>query len=221
MTRSDLLSELANRIARVTRSHPVRVAIDGVDAAGKTTLADELVPLVESSGRPVIRASIDGFHNPAVVRHRRGSTSPEGYFRDSFNHTALVEVLLAPLGPDGNRLYRRAVFDFRTDLPVDSPVEEAAPRAVLLLDGVFLLTAGLRPCWDFSIFVNANFEVTIARAEIRDRDLFGDAAKVRQRYEDRYVPGQRLYLSEAQPERHASVVVDNSDPAHPRIERAV
>jgi uridine kinase len=221
MTRSDLLSELVDRIAGVTRTHPVRVAIDGVDAAGKTTLADELVGPVESQGRPVIRGSIDGFHNPAVIRHRRASTSPEGYFRDSFNHTALVETLLAPLGPGGNRLYRRAVFDFRTDLAVDSPVEEAAQRAVLLFDGVFLLAPGLRPYWDFSIFVKANFEVTVARAEIRDRDLFGDAAKVRQRYEDRYVPGQRLYLSEAQPERHASVVVDNNDPAHPRIERAV
>lgn len=41
MTREQLLSVLAHRISAVERTHPVRVAIDGVDAAGKTTLADE------------------------------------------------------------------------------------------------------------------------------------------------------------------------------------
>jgi uridine kinase len=32
-----------------------------VDAAGKTTLADELGALLAARGRPVIRAGIDGF----------------------------------------------------------------------------------------------------------------------------------------------------------------
>jgi uridine kinase len=90
MTREDLVAEAAHRICQVRRSHPVRVAIDGVDAAGKTTLANELVGPLERLGRPVIRASIDGFHNPATVRYRRGDTSPEGYVRDSFNRSGLV-----------------------------------------------------------------------------------------------------------------------------------
>lgn len=220
MTREALLSELAGRIGRVSRPHPVRVAVDGVDAAGKTTLADELVAPLERLGRPVIRASIDGFHNPAAVRHRRGDASPEGYFRDSFDHRALVETLLRPLGPDGDRRFRRAIFDCRVDSPVDRFLEEASRNAVLLFDGVFLLRRELRRYWDFSIFVRASFEVTVARAAIRDRELFGSAANARKRYEERYVPGQRLYLSEAQPERCASVVVDNEDPAQPRLEGA-
>jgi uridine kinase len=210
--RRALVLELARRIGRVERAHPLRVAIDGVDAAGKTTLADELVAPLMQLGRPVVRASIDGFHYPRAIRYRRGESSGEGYFRDSFNQTALIEVLLHPLGPDGDRRYRRAVFDFRTDSPVDAPLEDAASDAVLLFDGVFLLIPDLRPYWDFSIFVRASFETTIARAEVRDRQLFGTAALVRQRYEQRYVPGQRLYLAEAQPDRHASVIVDNDEP---------
>jgi hypothetical protein len=34
---------------------------------------------------------------------------------------------------------------------------------------------------------------------------------------ERYVPGRRPYLAEAQPERHDSVVVDNNDVADPRL----
>jgi uridine kinase len=217
MTRQDLRSELVRRITRVRRSHPFRVAIDGVDAAGKTTLADELVAPLTRPGRFVIRASIDGFHHPAAVRYRRGRWSPEGYFRDSFNYPQLIDTLLTPLGPGGDHRYRRAIFDFRLDQPVEAPVEEASPDAVLLFDGVFLLRPELRPHWDFSVFVCADFEVTAARAEARDHHLIGSHEQVRQRYAERYVPGQRLYLTEVHPEPHASVVVDNNNVAHPRL----
>ena len=88
---------------------------------------------------------------------------------------------------------------------------------MLLFDGVFLLRPELRERWDFSIFVRVDFEVAMKRAEERDLEMFVGIAKVRLRSEQVFVPGQRLYLSEVQPERWASVVVDNNDPAHPRI----
>ncbi len=111
MPREQLLDQLTALVVAITCSHPLRVAIDGIDAAGKTTLADELAPLIEAQGRPVIRASIDGFHHPRSVRYRRGPDAPEGYYEDSFDYTALRAMLLDPLGPQGNRRYRRAVFD--------------------------------------------------------------------------------------------------------------
>jgi len=112
MNRTALLEVLADRITGVARPHPVRVAIDGVDGVGKTTLADDLVDPLRRRQVPVIRASIDGFHNPRSVRYRLGRSSPIGYFRDSFNHDALTAGLLRPLGPGGSGSYRRAVFDY-------------------------------------------------------------------------------------------------------------
>lgn len=217
MTRPELLETLAARIIRLERGHPVRVAIDGVDAAGKTTLADELAWALAGPGRQIIRASIDGFHNPAAVRRQRGPMSPEGYFYDSFNLAALRDALLTPLGPDGSLLFRRAIFDFRTDQTVDAPLQRAAANSILILDGVFLLRDELRDEFDFSIFVRADFDVTVGRAEIRDAELFGTVENVRQRYAERYVPGQRIYLETIQPERRATVVVDNNNPLRPSI----
>ena len=71
--------------------------------------------------------------------------------------------------------------------------------------------------FDFSIFLQADFAVTVARAEVRDAHLFGGLEELRRRYQERYVPGQRLYLAEAQPERWASIVVDNNDPLRPFV----
>jgi uridine kinase len=44
MTREQALHQLVGILVSRIHPHPLRVAIDGIDAAGKTTLADELVP---------------------------------------------------------------------------------------------------------------------------------------------------------------------------------
>lgn len=59
MERARLLNYLADRISRVDRPHPLRVAIDGPDAAGKTTLAEELVSCVSFKGCLVACAAGD------------------------------------------------------------------------------------------------------------------------------------------------------------------
>lgn len=215
MERRELIGDIASQIAAIARPHPVRVAIDGVDAAGKTTFADELAPALAALSRPVIRASVDGFHNPAAIRYRQGPDSPEGYFHDSFDYPALIEALLLPLGPGGSLAFRRAVFDFRTDAAVNAPLEHAEANSVLLLDGVFLLRPELRGYFEFSIFLRADFSFTVARAKQRDLSLLGTLEEVRRRYRERYVPGQELYLNSVKPEQWASVVIDNNDPIRP------
>ena len=214
MNQSSILEELADRIIRIKLSHPIRVAIDGVDAAGKTTIADGLATVLRAHGKEVIRASIDGFHNQSSVRHQRGNTSPEGYYHDSFNYLALLKSLLIPLGPNGTLEYCSSCFDYRTDSVIDTQFKTADPNAVLLFDGVFLLRSELCHHWDYSVFVEAAFEVTLRRAMKRDLTLFGSADKVRRRYEDRYIPGQKIYLQECRPKEVANAIVDNKNTAN-------
>src|SRR5262245_7815760 len=127
----------------------LRVGIDGVDGAGKTTFADELAAVLAPSGRSLVRAGVDGFHHPRAVRYRRGRESPEGFFRDSYDYGALVESLLGPLSPGGSGRFRRAVFDVDADRASGTPEERAAHDAILLFDGIFLHRPELRPYWDF------------------------------------------------------------------------
>ncbi len=215
VTRAALLEELAAEIDALRPGHPVRVGIDGVDASGKTTLANDLAAVLKKRGRSTLRASVDDFHLPAAHRYRRGALSGEGYYRDSFDYERLEQLLLGPLGPGGSLLCRRVCFDHRTDSEVDAPLEEVPPDAVLVFDGIFLHREALCAHWDYSIFVRVDFETTVARAEERDRPLLGSVEEIRRRYAKRYVPGQRIYLDEAEPERRASVVVDNADPTRP------
>lgn len=217
MNRSHAIDRVAYEIAAIHLNHPVRVGVDGVDCSGKTMLADELAGSLQMYDREVIRASIDGFHNPKEVRVRQGGASPRGYYEDSFDLQAIQEALLVPLGPSGALKYQVARFAFRSDAQVDSPWRAAQADAILVFEGVFLHRPELVSHFDFTIFVDASFDVTLQRALVRDRDLFGNADNTKRRYRERYIPGQKLYLEECNPHSKADLVFKNNDIDRPEI----
>jgi len=213
--RGELLRCVASAVGSVTVAHPTRVAIDGPPAAGKTTLADELAAVLRAQGREVIRASIEGFLLPRVQRYRRGEYSAEGCYHDSFDFEALHTVLLGPLGPDGNRRFRQAVYDRGTDTALSQPVTTARADAVLIFDGVFLLRPELIDQWDLRIYVAVAFEEAVARARLRDQAQYGSASEVERRYRSRYIPSQLFYFDTARPTEHADIIVHNDDSQRP------
>lgn len=213
----DITEQLARSIVAVECSHPVRVAIDGISGAGKSTLSEHLAPIIERFGRPVIRASVDDFHRPRAERYVRGVLSPEGYYFDTFDHPSLRELLLLPLGPGGNLRYVKAVFDPRSDRPLDQLAEEAAPDAVFITDGVFLLRPGLNDLWDYRVLVACDPAEAARRGVARDQAWMASTEEVEELYRLRYTPGEQLYLDEVRPHELADAVIENTDPARPSL----
>ena len=143
-----------------------RIAVDGIDCAGKTTLADELGRLLTAG-----RLSVDDFLRPAAERYAR-EFSAEGYYRDSHDHERFRAAVLASPEP-------------------------------LVVDGIFLQRPELDDLWDLRIWIEIEFDAALDRALARDAHLMD----VRDRYERRYIPGQRLYLAEVGPRERADIVV--------------
>jgi uridine kinase len=86
--RSDVLDVLATSLIALHRQHPQRVAVDGVTASGKSTLADE----VTRQGRTVIR--MDDFHHLRQHRYRQGKVSARGYDDDAYDFESLSSNVL-------------------------------------------------------------------------------------------------------------------------------
>ena len=140
----------------------MRIGVDGVTAAGKTTFANELVELLGG----VARITIDDFHRPGQ----------RDYYPDSFDFDAFRAAVVAAGTP-------------------------------LVADGVFLFHPALRDLWTVKIFLRCDREVARERGIARDESWMENA---RERYADRYVPGETRYLEEVDPEALADVVVDTS-----------
>jgi uridine kinase len=96
-----------------------RFAVDGIDCAGKSTLAEALASLLHAE-----RVSIDEFLRPVEERYRRGELSPEGYYRDSHDlerFRSAVESAGRPLVADGVFLQRPELddlWDVRSEIVV-------------------------------------------------------------------------------------------------------
>ncbi|MET8154137.1 uridylate kinase [Actinoplanes sp. NPDC049668] len=215
--RDELLGRLAEAVESVTVSHPTRVAVDGPPAAGKTTLADELAVVLRARGRDVIRATIDDFLFPRARRYPRGEYSAQGCYLDAHDHGALNRVLLDPLGPGGDRRFRRAVYDHTADAVLSPPAATATADAVLVFDGVFLMRPELIDRWDLRVLVSTALDKTVERAVIREGRV-SSRADVERRWRERYLPAQRLYLATVRPAEHADLIVHNDDPRRPVCE---
>jgi uridine kinase len=218
LSRQDVLNRLAQRITCLSLGRPVRLAVDGRTASGKTTLSDELATHIFEHGRPVIRTSIDGFHRPKIERYARGRYSAEGYYFDARDLPAIVNLLLAPLGPRGNGLYRTASFDLDTDMPVEQEPQIAPKDAILIVDGTFLQRPELREHWDATIFVRTTAKIAESRGLARDMERLGGEEAVRDLYAKCYYPAYVLYEQLCHPDQVSDAIIDNDNLAYPRLE---
>ena len=198
---------------------PLRVAVDGRTACGKSTFASALSACLAGCGRPVLQTTIDGFHNPKSVRYARGRLSPEGYYRDARDLAAIRRELLDPLGPGGNGIIRTGTFDLEADLPRLEEAVRVPADALLIVDGTFLSRPELAPGWDVHIFLRTSLPVARERGIFRDCQAGAARLQVEAMYDERYLPAFDLYLAEADPEARADVVIDLEDFSAPRIVR--
>lgn len=188
------------------------LGIDGPDAAGKTRFADDLALALERTGFAVFRASLDDFHHPREHRYRAGRLSAEGYYRDAFDVALFRRVLAEPFRLGGSTGFQIRGFDLVRDVPFESEWVTGPADAVLVVDGVFLQRPELRGLWNFTVWLDADAEVRLARLVERDgADPDPDAPSNR-----RYADAHRLYVRDTHPNTAASAIVDNTDAEHPR-----
>ncbi len=94
----DVIGYVADRVIDLDGDF-LRIAVDGDDGSGKTTFADKAAAAIRLRGRPVVRISLDDFHNVQLVRYRQGRDSPDGFWQDSYNYARFQRDVLDPFAP--------------------------------------------------------------------------------------------------------------------------
>jgi uridine kinase len=197
----------------------LRIAIDGLTAAGKTSLGHELARGLARRGRPVLRASLDDFKRPWNERHLYDRESGEGYYRNAFDCDAACRLLLNPSDPDADGIVALCSIDPLTQID-HSAVKSVMPaNGVLIVDGVFAFRPEINSYWDVRIWVDIGTELSIRRGIDRDIEIDGGRAAAERLHRERYLVGELLYIDEVDPRALVEVIIDNTDVEQPRLVR--
>lgn len=194
----------------------LRVGIDGLTAAGKTSFGHELAELISGIGRPVLRASLDDFKKPWRERHLYDRESGEGYYRNAFDYLAVRTLLLEPAGAHGAGEVVLCHIDPLTQIDHSAVVTPVAPDAVLIVDGVFAFRPDINDCWDFRIWLDIDAELSVRRGTARDGAGWA-GAEAEAVHRDRYLVAERVYLDEVDPVSLVDIAIDNTAFDRPRI----
>jgi len=188
-----VLAELGDALAAIHATDRLtRIGIDGVDGAGKTSLAEEVAQLLTKRRRPCVRVSLDFFERSPAERYARGELSPEGYYLDGFDVERLRAHILSIGGP---------------------------PELVVVVDGIFLQRPELADLWDAAVWVEADLDVAVERALERDLPRLDSIDAELERYRLRYLPAQRRYIEEQRPHERAEYVLRNTGLDEPELVR--
>ena len=166
---------------RVRRAHaaPVFVGISGIDCAGKSTLAIEVIAEVHRGGLRTSCVSVDDFIIPPDQRLEVGEPATD-YFENTFD----LDGFLNKVKSDA----------------VTSDVQ------VVVGEGVFLLRREIADVWDVKVWLQMSPEQAIERGTRRDAGFFGGPEIARAQYLTRFMPAQRHHLERDRPAETADYV---------------
>src|SRR6185437_12271535 len=125
--------------------------------------------------------------------------TPESYYAETYDHDAVRELLLDPLGPGGNRHCRTRLFDSYHDEWLTEEWHFPPTNAIALVDGGFLLRPELAELWDYVVWLDIDHDTMIERARRRDVAWVGSEDVVVERYRQRMIPAHTLFERLAHP----------------------
>lgn len=193
-----VLERIARGIsARASGTTSFHVAIDGPDAAGKSTFArdlDDLLHPMLPAGAELRRFSADDLIIPLRLRRSEAAADPRWVYENVYPLDRIREITLGD--PEHER-----------------------PGTVVLVDGMSLQRPELADLWDLRIYLSVPESVTVERVLARLNAEDDEAEAVQARYQDRYLPALRLYREIADPVGRSDLVIDMRDADNPVVLR--
>jgi uridine kinase len=217
--RAAVIGTVADRIAGLGPGR-LRVAVDGLTGAGKTSFGHELAAELRGLGRPTMRASMDDFKHPwhHAREHGYDRVSGEGYYRNTYDFRSARDLLLGPAGLSGSGMVALCGHDPLTGEDHRDKRISAPARAILIVDSVFAFRPEYNDCWDYRIWLDVDPGTALRRGISRDSVAEGIEEATRL-HRDRYHVAEMIYLAEVSPQALADVIIDNRDFTSPRILR--
>lgn len=205
-----IYAHIENNISRLKR--PAMLGINGVDTSGKTFFANGLNQYLKLRGFHTQLIHIDDFHNPRAVRGR--DASPQGYIDYAFDlpklNAVLHEIKSQPTDTE------MTVLDLDADTYTRKIRLNTTANSIIIVEGVLLYRPPIDDLFDYKIFLDIDFKEVLRR--VNDRDVPKYGTNFIDKYMERYIPAQKMYLEKHQPKERCHLLINNNDYAKPGIE---
>ena len=164
---------------------PYIIGINGIDCAGKTTLAKDLSGELKQSGINNEIFHIDDFNNKKVEKETYSAFASGNWNENDFDR------------------YYESIIDFQK---AREAVEEAvAINEIVIVEGIFIFRPKLKITFNYRIYLEVNVSVALTRFEQRRR-LQGDVRPV-EIFEDIWVRAHNRYVSEVNPRQISDLII--------------
>ncbi len=198
-----IYSKIETDVANLKK--PVVLGINGVDTSGKTFFAEDLGLYLKYRGYQIQLLHMDDFHNPKEIRYK--DTSPQGYIDYAFDLNRLQSIITEIKENDSDKEFYVLNLESNTytkKLPI-----KTTRNTIIILEGVMLYRPPICSIIDYKIFLDINFDEVIKRATKRDVPKYG--VEFLDKYRERYIPAQKIYLQSYRPKDICDLVIDNND----------
>jgi uridine kinase len=164
-----LISTVADWVTELGTGR-LRVAVDGLTEAGKTSFGHELAAALRRLGRATMLASMDDFKHPwrHAREHGYDRLSGEGYYRNAYDFASARELLLIPAGPAGSGEVALCGHDPLTGHDHRDTKVRTPPGTILIADTVFAFRPQYNDCWEYRIWLDVDPQTALRPGITRD-----------------------------------------------------
>ena len=164
---------------------PYIIGINGIDCAGKTTLAKDLSGRLKQSGISNEIFHIDDFNNKKVEKETYRAFASGNWNENDFDR------------------YYESIIDFQK---ARAAVEAATVKnEIVIVEGIFIFRPQLKITFNYRIYLEVHASVALTRFEQRRR-LRGDVRPV-EIFTDIWVRAHNKYVSEVHPQKMSNLVI--------------
>ena len=164
---------------------PYIIGINGIDCAGKTSLAKDLSGRLKQSGIKNEICHIDDFNDPKVEKETYQAFASGNWNENDFD------------------IYYESIIDFQK---ARAAVEAATVKnEIVIVEGIFIFRPQLKITFNYRIYLEVDASVALTRFEQRRR-LQGDVRPV-EIFTDIWVRAHNKYVSEVHPQKISNLVI--------------
>lgn len=212
---NEIYKEIAGQILnRKQKNKPMIVGINGVDTSGKSTFTKEIARYLFKTGFKSHTISIDDFHNPSKIRNKE-KNPVISYLNNAFDITKIENEIMKPLVTENKLDKELSLLHLETDEFINHKRYIIDEDTIVLFEGVLLYREPLNQYFDLRIFIDISFDEVLKRAAKRDLNLLGEC--VIEKYNNKYIPIQKLYMEKYNPKVLSDIIIDNNDYLNPKI----